>query len=255
MQNRGTKSLLPTKKTAVLAVACMLAFFHIAKSQDLPNLNLFEAHTHCTDTLPYRIYCSELAKTPKMDTYASIHGLPLVMFLHGAGERGNNNADQLRLGVHFFLNDSITNRYPNTATGFHTLQLATDAHLRANTHAICGNTCGCHCHTRHTSFKIRQDRTGLHTHTVHCKSRRICTAHTKHNTDTELRRAAVHLLPILTNPHIRKRLTNGFHKWVQTQSRANMLEHFQHSTAGYTTQEYEPSLKKTHTINRKNTLS
>ena len=114
MQNRGTKSLLPTKKTAVLAVECMLAFFHIAKSQDLPNLNLFEAHTHCTgtDTLPYRLYCSEMAKSADADTAQIANGLPLVVFLHGAGERGNNNADQLRMGVRFFLNDSITNRYP-----------------------------------------------------------------------------------------------------------------------------------------------
>ncbi|MBR0073786.1 MAG: hypothetical protein IJP95_08115 [Bacteroidales bacterium] len=82
----------------------MLAFFHIAKSQDLPNLNLFEAHTHCTgtDTLPYRLYCSEMAKSADADTAQIANGLPLVVFLHGAGERGNNNADQLRLGVSFF---------------------------------------------------------------------------------------------------------------------------------------------------------
>lgn len=112
MLKKAIQPLSAHKKPTTFAVLMSL-FFYIAGGQNAPDINLFEAHTHCTgtDTLPYRIYCSELAKTPKMDTYASIHGLPLVVFLHGAGERGNNNIDQLRLGVSFFLDDSVTDRY------------------------------------------------------------------------------------------------------------------------------------------------
>lgn len=38
--------------------------------------------------------------------------VPLVVFLHGAGERGNDNELQLRNCIHFFLDDTITTRYP-----------------------------------------------------------------------------------------------------------------------------------------------
>lgn len=37
---------------------------------------------------------------------------PLVMFLHGAGERGNNNESQLQHGGELFLRDSIRKNYP-----------------------------------------------------------------------------------------------------------------------------------------------
>jgi len=42
------------------------------------------------DTLPYRIYASYTT---------SEEPLPLVIFLHGSGERGNNNNDQLSHGA------------------------------------------------------------------------------------------------------------------------------------------------------------
>ncbi len=79
----------------------------------MPDTSLFDAHIHHTktDTLPYRIYCSDRAKTADSGRAVTVHRQPLVVFLHGAGERGNNNIDQLRLGVRFFLNDSVTDRY------------------------------------------------------------------------------------------------------------------------------------------------
>jgi hypothetical protein len=37
---------------------------------------------------------------------------PLLIFLHGAFERGNDNESQLNIGGRFFLRDSIRQKYP-----------------------------------------------------------------------------------------------------------------------------------------------
>jgi predicted peptidase len=75
--------------------------------EQLPDASLFEAHYHIedNDTLPYRLYRSQKADT-------MTEALPLVIFLHGAGERGNDNCMQLKHCVRFFLNDTVTGRYP-----------------------------------------------------------------------------------------------------------------------------------------------
>ncbi len=57
-----------------------------------------------TDTLQYRILYPENYK--KRKTY------PLIMFLHGSGERGNNNEAQLMHGGKLFLIDSIRKQFP-----------------------------------------------------------------------------------------------------------------------------------------------
>lgn len=90
--------------TYLLLVHCLLALPSFAQQ---PEPSLFEAHLHIegNDTLPYRLYRSEKADT--------IHeALPLVIFLHGAGERGNDNVAQLTHCVRYFLEDSITDNYP-----------------------------------------------------------------------------------------------------------------------------------------------
>jgi predicted peptidase len=56
------------------------------------------------DTLPYRILFP-------LD-FDPAKKYPLVLVLHGAGERGNNNEDQLKYGTKLFLTDSIRNKYP-----------------------------------------------------------------------------------------------------------------------------------------------
>jgi predicted peptidase len=53
------------------------------------------------DTLRYRMLYPEKSKS-----------YPLVVFLHGAGERGNDNEHQLDLGASLFLNDSVRKRFP-----------------------------------------------------------------------------------------------------------------------------------------------
>lgn len=56
------------------------------------------------DTLPYRLLL------PK--NYDPKKEYPLVLFLHGSGERGNDNEAQLTHGWKLFLQDSIRDHYP-----------------------------------------------------------------------------------------------------------------------------------------------
>ena len=75
--------------------------------ENLPDTSLFEPHHHIegNDTLPYRLYRSQKADT-------MTEALPLVIFLHGAGERGNDNCMQLKHCIKYFLDDTVTARYP-----------------------------------------------------------------------------------------------------------------------------------------------
>lgn len=57
-----------------------------------------------SDTLPYRVLL------PK--NYDPTKAYPLVLFLHGSGERGNDNERQLIFGAKLFLNDSLRQLYP-----------------------------------------------------------------------------------------------------------------------------------------------
>lgn len=86
---------------ALMAGACQQA------QEQHPDTSLFEAHRHIegNDTLPYRLYHSVKADT-------MTEAVPLVIFLHGAGERGNDNYTQLKHCIKYFLNDTVTARYP-----------------------------------------------------------------------------------------------------------------------------------------------
>ena len=53
--------------------------------------------------LPYRIL------SPQIDT---VKKYPLLIFLHGAFEKGNDNEMQLNIGGRFFMRDSIQKNYP-----------------------------------------------------------------------------------------------------------------------------------------------
>ncbi len=56
-----------------------------------------------SDTLKYRILSPDYAKEKKF---------PLIIFLHGAGERGNDNEAQLKWGVSNFTNEKMMLKYP-----------------------------------------------------------------------------------------------------------------------------------------------
>ena len=91
----------------ILCLLLALVAGTLQAQEILLDMSLFEAHLHIegNDTLPYRIYRSEKADTM---TEAS----PLVIFLHGAGERGNDNCMQLKHCIKYFLDDTVTSRYP-----------------------------------------------------------------------------------------------------------------------------------------------
>jgi len=56
------------------------------------------------DTLPYRLLLPE--------NYNKKRAYPLVLFLHGAGERGNDNELQLVHGSELFLGAEVREKYP-----------------------------------------------------------------------------------------------------------------------------------------------
>ena len=66
----------------------------------------FKARTFIrgSDTLPYRLLL------PK--DYKPGNEYPLIVVMHGSGERGNDNISQLKHGSKLFLNDSLRKAYP-----------------------------------------------------------------------------------------------------------------------------------------------
>jgi predicted peptidase len=80
-----------------------LAFPFLSKAQ---NLSSFDRGSYINkrDTIPYRILFPQNFDPTKK--YA------LILVLHGAGERGNNNESQLAYGPKLFLNDTIRAKYP-----------------------------------------------------------------------------------------------------------------------------------------------
>jgi predicted peptidase len=57
-----------------------------------------------SDSLPYRIMFPE--------NFDPLLKYPLILFLHGAGERGNNNESQLVHGARFFASDTNRRNHP-----------------------------------------------------------------------------------------------------------------------------------------------
>src|ERR1041385_805847 len=80
-----------------------LAFPAFAQS---PEASRFDrgSYIYKSDTIPYRFVFPQNFDPSKK--YA------LILVLHGAGERGNNNEAQLKHGTELFLNDTIRAKYP-----------------------------------------------------------------------------------------------------------------------------------------------
>ena len=89
------------KKFCALMLALALAFCNIpcANAGDV-NHSQSNSYQHGGVTIPYRLVLP--------DTYDGTSPCPLVVFFHGAGERGNDNANQLINGV-----QQIANNMPN----------------------------------------------------------------------------------------------------------------------------------------------
>ncbi|MEI9806379.1 MAG: hypothetical protein WDO16_00110 [Bacteroidota bacterium] len=87
----------------LLLVAIIILSVKTGRSQDL---SLYEKHLYIngSDTLPYRILLPE--------NYDATKKYPLVLFLHGSGERGNDNEAQLTHGAKLFLKPDIRKDFP-----------------------------------------------------------------------------------------------------------------------------------------------
>lgn len=90
------------KKTFLVALLILL----IGHSVNAQDKSLYEKHVFVFrgDTLLYRLLLPENYNPGK--TY------PMVLFLHGSGEKGNDNEAQLIHGADLFLRDSIRKNFP-----------------------------------------------------------------------------------------------------------------------------------------------
>lgn len=89
-------------KAGIIIVMQAVAFLHAAAQ----SIDLYEKHlfTKNIDTLPYRLLLPE--------NYDPAKKYPLVVFLHGSGERGNDNEKQLEHGGDLFLKKENREQHP-----------------------------------------------------------------------------------------------------------------------------------------------
>src|SRR6266516_2645294 len=92
----------PIKSIAVFSTILVCINTHFAFSQSLSRFS-FNKYTDKGDTLNYR------QLMPDSDP---LRRYPLVIFLHGSGERGNDNEAQLKWGVANFASDENMMKYP-----------------------------------------------------------------------------------------------------------------------------------------------
>lgn len=87
-------------------IATILAFISLESLAVAQDLSLYQKHRYISgsDTLPYRLLLPV--------NYDASKKYPLIFFLHGAGERGNDNEKQLIHGAKLFLNEENRNKYP-----------------------------------------------------------------------------------------------------------------------------------------------
>ncbi|MEP6845954.1 MAG: prolyl oligopeptidase family serine peptidase [Panacibacter sp.] len=87
----------------LLAVVLLLCSFSLA-AQDMSLYQKKEYTSSDGKVLPYRILYPE--------NYNKSIKYPVILFLHGAGERGNDNEAQLTHGARLFLADSNRKKFP-----------------------------------------------------------------------------------------------------------------------------------------------
>jgi predicted peptidase len=93
-----------TKKALLkVVIGLSLLFPFLGRAQDNYSFDR-GSYINKADTIPYRFLFPK-----KFDPKQKY---PLIIVLHGAGERGNDNDAQLKFGPKLFLNDSLRERYP-----------------------------------------------------------------------------------------------------------------------------------------------
>lgn len=101
-----TTLLILIQKTANLITVLMFFFCMLKMSSGIAQENNYQAfsYTKKEAVLPYRLLLPE--------NYSPDKKYPLLLFLHGAGERGTDNLSQLIHGSSLFLNSSFRKKYP-----------------------------------------------------------------------------------------------------------------------------------------------
>lgn len=87
----------------ILCLLVVVLSIHAAKAQDFTAYER-KLFIRGADTLRYRILYPE--------NYKKEQPYPLIVFLHGAGERGHDNEHQIDLGTGLFLKDSVRKNSP-----------------------------------------------------------------------------------------------------------------------------------------------
>lgn len=81
----------------------LAGFINVVQAQDLSRYQK-QLYINGKDTMPYRLLFP--------DSYDTAKKYPLIFFLHGAGERGNDNELQLVHGAKFFLKEEVRKNFP-----------------------------------------------------------------------------------------------------------------------------------------------
>lgn len=87
-------------------ISILALFIFLSSTAHSQQMNLFDKllFTSKNDTLPYRLL--------KPVSPASMENFPLVIFLHGAGERGNDNEAQIKHITELFTEERNRGKYP-----------------------------------------------------------------------------------------------------------------------------------------------
>ena len=94
-------------KSSILLLLTLSASLHLGSAAAQCDSLGYQAEVYVSatgDSLPYRLL------TP--DSVVPGQRYPLVLFLHGAGERGRNNCEQLRHGAALFSDSGARRRHP-----------------------------------------------------------------------------------------------------------------------------------------------
>lgn len=102
--NLRRNSILPSGIRAISFLLLGLCIFSTLQAQDFTP---YEKHYY--DAKDLRL-AYRLLKPLELGSDSSF---PLVIFLHGAFEKGGDNETQLRIGGRFFLRDSVRKNYPS----------------------------------------------------------------------------------------------------------------------------------------------
>lgn len=94
--------MLCMKRKIFFAGACLLLSLSVFAQTN----SAYEKHllVHGNDTLPYRLLLPE--------NYDASKKYPLIFFMHGSGERGNDNEAQLIHGSKLFLTETVRKNFP-----------------------------------------------------------------------------------------------------------------------------------------------